>query len=521
MTHDNSTLNQAGKALQKGIVDHHQTTTKKYASHELAHVVGVGRTITAAYEQLRNAAEYTEEHLLLQKAIARYFRRIFLIHDEEQVKDCGSELVVELTLAGYLENDSVPLKNVEEISRLAREYFRGYVALEKKHSLPADTISRWIIDVLAANVERIFNDHQKDALLAEFVYTHALKSYDPKKMFGGTDVPNYAVLLYVAIFQAILHADTAFIRASLLRRYNITPTHLDHYTSLNQQIDELLASTELRKLYNVVNRDGATYRILRQLLNQPNVARMMDDKHAFLNVYMQQIETEYARTNRRINQAIVKSVAFLFITKVLIGVAIEVPYDQIVHGEILWVPLVINLLFPPLFMILLRLTLVLPGSANTAALIDRITTLMYGDTTTALRKKTSVSGSQTAFQVAYTIFGLGIVGLVTYVLVQLQFSWLHILIFFIFISTASFLGFRLSRIVRELEVVEADQSALSTIRDFIYMPFVVMGQWLSKTYSQVNIVGFILDMVIELPMKTILRLIRQWTRFINERKDEL
>ena len=35
------------------------------------HVTGAGRTLTFAYEQLRNAAEYTEEHLLLQRCNLR------------------------------------------------------------------------------------------------------------------------------------------------------------------------------------------------------------------------------------------------------------------------------------------------------------------------------------------------------------------------------------------------------------------------------------------------------------------
>src|SRR6478735_1826726 len=39
------------------------------SSAQKVHVVGAGATLTAAYEQLRNAAEYAEEHVLLQRAI--------------------------------------------------------------------------------------------------------------------------------------------------------------------------------------------------------------------------------------------------------------------------------------------------------------------------------------------------------------------------------------------------------------------------------------------------------------------
>jgi hypothetical protein len=36
-----------------------------------------------------------------------------------------------------------------------------------------------------------------------------------------------------------------------------------------------------------------------------------------------------------------------------------------------------------------------------------------------------------------------------------------------------------------------------------------------------NIIAQILDVVIELPLKTVMRLLRQWSTFLNNKKDEL
>ena len=68
---------------------------------EKVHVVGAGGTLTSAYEQLRNAAENTEEHLLLQNAIRRFYRQLLLARDKSELARSGDELAVELTLAGY------------------------------------------------------------------------------------------------------------------------------------------------------------------------------------------------------------------------------------------------------------------------------------------------------------------------------------------------------------------------------------------------------------------------------------
>ena len=62
---------------------------------------------------------------------------------------------------------------------------------------------------------------------------------------------------------------------------------------------------------------------------------------------------------------------------------------------------------------------------------------------------------------------------------------------------------------------------MTMVRDFIYLPFVVIGQWMSDKYSKMNIITIVLDVLIEMPLKTILRLFRQWNAFIDERKDDL
>jgi hypothetical protein len=49
----------------------------------------------------------------------------------------------------------------------------------------------------------------------------------------------------------------------------------------------------------------------------------------------------------------------------------------------------------------------------------------------------------------------------------------------------------------------------------------VVGRKLSESYAKFNIIATLLDMCIELPLKTILRVVRQWGVFISSKKDEL
>jgi len=478
---------------------------------EKVHVSGAGRTLTFAYEQLRNAAEYTEEHLLLQRAIQRFYRRIFLTRDSKIVKNSGEELIIELTLAGYLQNDTIMTATIDEIDSLASDYFAAHLKYSKE---------AWTLSVLAVEVERLLNQDLKRDVFTQFAYDHFLHSIDQTKIFGKP-VSEFEIALFVAIQRALLKSDIATIRTALLHRYRQNP-HSDVYGKTNEMIDQVLESNTVDKLFRLVNRKGAPFRILWRLIDEhENVTQLLSSREQFLSAYESQIESEYSRINSRINKGIIKSVIFLIITKVLIGVAVEVPYDYLIHGTILALPLAINLLFPPIYMILLRFTLRLPGEANTRALTDTIDHLLYSDKHTITLSRSTRSGFGLAFNIAYAFFFVALFGGVAFWLLNLGFSLLHLFIFFTFLSTASFLGFRLSRQIRELELVAGQQDGITVLRDFLYIPFVVVGRWISEKYARVNVVAMVLDMVIELPLKTILHLIRQWGAFITNKKDEL
>lgn len=491
---------------------------KRLESDQKINVVGAGGVITAAFEQLRKAAENTEEHLLLQSAIKRFFKSGFVTRDQSLIEKSGEELAIELTLAGYIPNDSLGRTQVEEITHLAVQYYTAYERLISSRDASGDLALRWTLDSLSSRVEAVLSDHSLDEA---FVST-AVEYYTTLVNEREREAQDFGARLLAAIYRSLLKANDSLIRATLLARYGVTPDDYEQYASFNKLIDGLFAARQTDKLTRLVDRQGAPLRILRRMmLENEDTAKLLNKKEQFLEAFEQQIVQEYEHVGQRLNRAIIRSVIFLIITKFIIGIAIEVPYDYWAYGEIHWLPLIINLLFPPIYMVILRSTLSLPSYANTTALVDKAETMLYGSgdsvTSTLIQEKRYGK----AFSSVYSISALLVFAAVVWVLLALGFSWVHIVIFFIFLSAASFLGFRLSRLVRELEVVREKQSGFTFVRDLVYLPFVIVGQWLNDKYSKVNVVTVLLDMLIELPLKTILRLVRQWNSFIDERKDNI
>ncbi len=517
-------LNQTGQQLAALLRHARQYQTQLGEQRDQAekvHVVGAGGTLTAAYEQLRNAAEYAEEHMLLQRAIRRFYRRLFMTRDTKVLAASGDELAIELTHAGYLANDSVPAATFKEISLLAADYYAAYETLQKNRDVSRKQAEEWTLDVLAVNIEWKINDPSLTTAYLQFVHNHYVSNDTLRSLFS-TMPADFEPAVYTAINRALLKVDQAQIRAGLLYRYQVGPADLDRYISVNQQIDDLFESETTEKVYRFVDRRGAPLRILKHMIEEDDTLHeTLERQDEFLSHYATQVNNEYASINKRINRGIIRSVVFLIITKFLVGLAIEIPYDYFVLGSIALVPLLINLLFPPIYMVILRMTLLLPGEANTAKLSSQIEQILYGGPKTELMRKRQANFG-IGYNIAYALVFVLVFGGVGYWLYSaFHFELLHLFIFFLFLSGASFLGFRLSRTIREIEAVDSDQNAVTTIRDFLYMPFVVVGRYMSEKYTQVNIVALSLDMLIELPLKTVLRLIRQWGAFISSKKDAL
>lgn len=516
-----TSLNKRSQSFNRALsaIKAREQKSQQLKKSETIHVIGAGRTLTSAYEQLRNAAEYTEEHLLLQRAIRRFYKRLFVTQQKNQIRTSGEELVTELTLGGYLANDTVPIAVAKVLSERAEVYYLAYLRLRQQS---AENHESWVVDVLAVEAESLIHGDELQDVFVQYAFDYFNKVIDQDSVFAQGSPSDFELALYVAIHRMLLKSDTATVRYALLRRFRQDPAKLASYIETNKQIDNILAGKTVEKLARIVNRYGAVLRLLWRTLNeQPQAADLIYDQQKFLTVYEAQISSEYSQIRQRIDRGIVKSVIFLIISKFLVGIAIEIPYDLLVHDSILWLPLIVNLLLPPLYMVSLRYTLRLPRQDNTYALVEQAKQLLYGDESEDRPIKVKAKQHGTAFNVAYGLAFIIIFGGVSAVLAGIGFDIVHLLIFFIFFSAASFLGFRLSRVIREVETVDGEQGGVAVLRDFIYLPFVVVGQKLNEGYSRFNIMALVLDMAIDLPLKTVLRLIRQWGTFISSKKDEL
>lgn len=522
-----SSLSPALQLLQQQLVharQHSQAHRARSAEGQLIQVPGTGKTISSAYEQLRNAAEYTEEHLLVQRAIRRFYNRnISFFTEKRSTGKMGEELIVELTQAGYLDNQTVSVDTAQRITHLVEQQLHTYHEL-RAHQISRDEASEWVLDLMSVETEELLNPHAELNAFAYFAYDHFLQLL-PRERLARTpeELDTFEISLFVSVQQAMLKLDSANVRYNLIHMYKQSAHDLPAFIEFNRSVSKLCVSRFTQRLKRVVSKYGAPMRVLKRLIEErSDVPELLQDRDSFLAVYTQQVSNEYKDVKRRLNRGIVKSIIFLFITKVLIGLAVEIPYDILLHGSIVILPLAINLLFPPLYMASLKLTLRPPNTANADALVEYIDGVFYTNTL-PLQSGLRLGDRKTSglMKLLTALLFLVPFAVLISVLVLLKFNIVQGLIFVVFMSTASFLGFRLSHMIRELEIVTKQANILVSLRDFFYLPFILVGQWLSEKYARVNAIGTILDLAIELPLKTVLRLFRQWTRFLSDKHDDI
>lgn len=503
-----------------------------YAAHELDRQVSsqntagtileipsTGTIVSTAYEQLRNAAEYAQEHLLLQRAIKRFFKRNLFVANRRG-RDLGIELIVDLTQAGYLQESQFSRNTAAELNKQIEQYMAAHDRLRLAH-IARETADNWILALLSSSAEHLLNPHHVEQATLFFTYEHFLHSIPKEKFVAAGQGDDYDFCLYIAIHQSILKSDIDLIHYNIHTLYQQPLEDTAGFIHLSKRIDDLSVSQLTVRLKRIVSRYGAPFRILKSLTDDhAEAGELLPDKDKFLELYEKQIDTEYKQLDKRLARGLAKSIIFLIITKLLIGLAVEIPYDIAMHGQVILLPLVINLFFPPLYMAMLVLSLNLPSAANKRSIRNYMEQLLYGNVKSQIhvpkRHRTGI-----AARIVYAFLFMIPLVITVFILRQTGFNVVQMAIFFVFFSTASFLGFRLSTLVRDLELTTRQAGLWLSLQDFFYLPFVVSGQWLSRKYSQLNIVARFMDVAIELPLKTILRLLRQWMNFLREKHEEL
>ena len=523
-----SRLVQIGNA----IIGSKPMTPPESAGGETIEVSVPASTAASLYERVRTTLEYQEEHLLRRNAISRILRRY--LGSDTPLEDMASLLLQELVWAKYLPNKQIPTSFIEDLRPVFLKYGSLLDAAQKSHN--PEYAMDWVLDVLSTEIEYTLISHDRQEYMVSYMYEEMRKRliWDSHIEMSEQEKD---IRLFVACHKMLLKSDRPTLRYRLMSLYypnwpGAAPALLvqdiaTHLATVIGAVDHQIDHAWTEKLTHRVRRQAGLFRILLDVIeNFPHEFEkyVIQEPDLLGRAIWKRLKSHTKAFRSRLRRTVVRAVLFLFITKMLLAIVLEVPYDFLIHGELFVVPLVVNILFPPVLLAIIGLTVTLPEKRNAddykAAARDLIVGADHDMLNVRIRQDRFGTWKR-VFAGVYLLLFFVVYGVIAAFLHSLSFNAFSIALFLFFLSLVTFFGIRIRGLTRDIVLSPSRRGILGSMFDLLLLPIVRAGRWLSVKVAQINVFIYFFDFIIEAPYKVAVRFIEEWFAFVKEKKEEM
>ena len=481
----------------------------KKEGEELIKVNIMTSAIAFMYEKIRTIVDYKEDHLLRKSAIFRILKRRFL--EGRDYYKISEHLIKEMISAKYLENNKVPETKIIETSKIIEKYDLLYSGVEEQKGIKAAfDLYDWILGLAACEIEEILVPANKEKVFVRFMYDEMKRRIEIVSDKMTDEEKNLQI--FIAVNRSLIKSDKPMLEYIILKLWYpewkndftlFLSRFIDQIFAIKAEIDKQIKHKMSYRLLNYCRRFATMIIILQEVISSDfKAASELTDNTKLLESKIREVcQHKYSETKRRLRTQIWRAIIYVFITKMLLALVVEIPFDYYLLGTFRWFAIIINISFPPLLMVLIASTIRTPSDNNTATMIKGIEDILSSNEIEAqyIREpKKRHWFTRGLFDLVYVITFLIPFILIIWFLRKINFSILSILLFLGFLSIVSFFGVRIRNSARELVVLKKRENIIGELFDFLTLPFIRMGRWLSFNFSRINIFVFILIINIQL-----------------------
>ena len=487
------------------------------------------------YERIRNAIEFNEEHLIRRIAITRILRRRLAINTSGDHE--GENLVRELLWGRYVPENHFSATDIQNIQHIIDRYIAFYRAIHT--SLTAGKtihLGAVITELLSCALEEYISGSQtqrESASLYFFYQTLRNKVNIPHVSDEARDE-----YFFVASERALARNDNSFILHHIMvlkygdivsltdkelsRAASEFPTFLKRsYATIKNPYDDVLTRFAKKQV--------PPFKILYAILTEYNKnASHILSNTSQLQKYVQTVcNLKYKQTSEKLRAAAVKSIIYIFLTKMLFVLILEIPLSRLLLDHVDIIAITINTFFPPVLMSIIVSVITPPSQSNTQRIYERIVDLIDKDPTYETQP-IIITRSRTSqkpilfmfFSLLYLLTFSVVFGVIYSALDAMGFNIVSKLIFIFFISVVAFFGYRIRQTAKEY-MLETQSNIITSAVTFLFLPILYLGKLLSDQVSRINVFIIFFDYFIEAPFKFFIDIVEEWARFLRDRKDEL
>lgn len=525
-------ISQATQKLIQKYLNWHQSVQRKEAGSTIQ-VDETASRVAGFYEKIRGVIEWKEEHLLKKAAIERMIkRRLLLIKDG---KLSAEALIQELIRGGHFPNNHIEKIKIEVVQRSLDKYI---FVFENSSPLPKEKIknefTEWFLKIAACEIEEILSPPLREKALIEYM-TELMKEKIRINSDGITE-SEISAQIYIAVQRALFKFDNPLIAYNLLKKWypnwkELSENELKEITkniySIWQNIEKNLNHRFAERFYNVCEKYDTPYLILGDILTQdPYKAQDILRKPELMESAVKQAYQKRLRNlKEKIRRAAIFTTISIFITKMILALALEVQFDKYILHRFDYANIGLNILIPPLLMLVLVLTIRMPEKGNLELVLIEVGKIVFERERKELCEIESLKKRGVILHaIIFILYLLSFIisfGAIVWMLQQLQFSILSMAIFLAFFCLIAFAGVKIRERSRELEIGEKKENSLQVFFDLFTVPIIRTGKWLSNQLIKYNFVVILITVLIDLPFQFFVEFLEQWRYFLREKKEDI
>ena len=494
------------------------------------HVDYVASKVSMLYESIRHVIDYKEEHLLRENAIERGINRRLLL--TQKPEPFGRELIEELIRGGYFANDAILQASAPKAQGVLARYIEALRILRVKGLVDKNFIS-FLYGMAACEIEEFLDPPKKELLLLEFEY-ETLKS---QLRISGEEIKDDEKdeLLYIAVNQTLLRADQRRIYFRLMQKiypewFEYDASYVKEYIPMiplaKARLDALIGHSALKQIRQRVRQFGIIFHTISDITadDPERLGVLAQDPSKLATAIQRSYANRFENLKSKLKRAGLRSVVSILFGKIFVALAIEVPVELFVGGQIMPYVLALSIVFPPSLMFFAVLSIRMPPRSNLDKLTRQVTSVIDGtfvyEPIEIHREKRGAIVSFLLTTLYAAIFLASFSGVIAG-LRALQFNALGIFIFLMFVSLIIFSATRIKQWARELVVGRQKEGILGFLFDTFSLPIVSFGKLLSGELSRINVLILLFNLFFEAPFQSFVQFIEEWRKFIREKKEEL
>ncbi len=471
---------------------------------------GVVETLARVYEKARNALEYRADNLVRRAAIERILKRRLLL--DKNPESLAAGLLVELRWAKYLSPEELKggtKKNLEKILTKYTSYADGNIPHE------------WTAKIASAEIEELFNLNTDYSQFTLF----AFQTIRQKIIINDE---NLDLLIYFAVDKIYAGCDDEQIAYHILKLAGEDTTK-EKFEEAWKLFNLAKNNKALSRINKFVRRQMPPLILLRDIYfySPQNFKEVISDIDKFKSFAEKVLDNQLEQMSDRINTAAIRSVLYVFLTKMILAVGLETPFEILIFGRLNKIALILNMIFPPLLMWVTTMQIHLPSEKEKTALIGRSWYILQNfdllkdedDVLLNIEQKRDKGFLYWVFSTLYIIFFIGVFAAIFFVLGKIGYTLFSEFVFIFFLTVIAFFAYRINQTAKVYSWKE-NRDEDSSLMSIISLPILAIGSRLSVGLSKLNFLAFILDFILEAPFKIILGFVDSWVQFLSLKKEE-